>query len=198
LQSHLEHAAMAANTGGRGRRLSPYLIEVRYWRYCLYRSYLNLISEASRYRLGWLWWFLEPVAMTAVFYIVFTFIRPRGEDFIYFLIVGVTAWLWFSSGVGNATQSLLTAKNLIVQMTVPKLMFPAISAITASYKQAFVLAILLVVVGTASGPSAEWLALPLLLAVQFLLIVACAVTVAFLCAWLPDVRFIVVSGLQLT
>ena len=197
MQSQPERAALRSDMGEPGNRLKGYVFDARFWRYCLYRSYLNLISEASRYRLGWLWWFLEPLAMTAVFYIVFTFIRPRGEDFIYFLIVGVTAWLWFSSGVGNATQSLITAKNLVLQMKVPKLMFPAISAITASFKQVFVFAILLVVVGTVAGPAGSWLALPLLLAVQFLLIVACAVTVAFLCAWLPDVRFVVVSGLQL-
>lgn len=173
------------------------LTESRFWRYSLYRSHLNLISEASKYQLGWLWWFLEPLAMTAVFFVVFTFIRPRGEDFIYFLIVGVIAWLWFSNGVGNATLSLINAKSLIVQMKVPKLVFPAISAITVTYKQAFVFTILLCFIGTISGLSAAWFALPVLLAVQFLLIVACATTVAFLCAWLPDLRFVVVSGLQL-
>ena len=173
------------------------VMDVRHWRYSLYRGYLNLLSEASKYHLGWLWWFLEPLAMTAVFFIVFTFIRPRGEDFVYFLIVGVTAWLWFSSGVGNATQSLTAAKALILQMKLPKPMFPVISAITVTYKQAFVIAMLLAILGSILGTSAAWLALPVLFAVEFVLIVACAVTVAFLCAWLPDMRFIVVSGLQL-
>lgn len=193
MPSHTDHAPSPPALGGPG----ALAIEARFWRYSLYRAYLNLISDASRYHLGWLWWILEPLAMTGVFFVVFTFIRPRGEDFIYFLIVGVTAWLWFSNGVGNATQSLTTAKGLIVQMKVPKLIFPAISAITVTYKQVFVYAILLAVVGTVSGISASWFALPVLLAVEFLLIVACAVTVAFLCAWLPDTRFIVVSGLQL-
>ena len=193
MPSHTDQSPFATDPGSR----ASILIEARFWRYSLYRSYLNLISDASRYHLGWLWWILEPLAMTGVFFVVFTFIRPRGEEFIYFLIVGVTAWLWFSNGVGNATQSLTTAKSLILQMKVPKLIFPAISAITVTYKQVFVYGILLTVVGTVSGASASWFVLPILLTVEFLLIVACAVTVAFLCACLPDARFIVVSGLQL-
>lgn len=172
-------------------------MDMRHWRYSLYRGYLNLLSEASRYYLGWLWWFLEPLAMTAVFFVVFTFIRPRGEDFVYFLIVGVTVWLWFANGVGNATQSLITAKSLILQMKLPKIMFPSISAITVTYKQTFVFTMLLTIFGVVFGPSISWLWFPILLTVEFLLIMACAATVAFLCAWLPDMRFIVVSGLQL-
>ena len=128
MPSHTDQSPFAADPRG----AASILIEARFWRYSFYRSYLNLISDASRYHLGWLWWILEPLAMTGVFFVVFTFIRPRGEEFIYFLIVGVTAWLWFSNGVGNATLSLTTAKSLILQMKVPKLIFPAISAITES------------------------------------------------------------------
>ena len=173
------------------------LIETRYWRYALYRGYLNLVADASRYYLGWLWWVLEPLAMTAVFYLVFKFLRPRDEGFVYFLIVGVTTWLWFSSGVGNATQTLSGARNLILQLKVPKVMFPLISVIAVSYKQAFVFLILLLAMGAIIGVSPAWAALPILIAVQLLLIVAGACAVAFLCVWLPDMRFVVTSALQL-
>ena len=113
------------------------LIDGRYWRYAAYRAYLNLVADASRYHLGWLWWILEPMAMTAVFYVVFRFLRARDEDFIYFLIVGVTTWLWFSNSVSNATQSLVAAKGLITQIKVPKMMFPLVSVLTGCFKQSF-------------------------------------------------------------
>ena len=173
------------------------LIETRYWRYVLYRAHLNLVADASRYYLGWLWWVLEPLAMTAVVYVVFNYLRGRDEGFIYFLIVGVTTWLWFSGGVGNATQTLTGARNLILQMRLPKIMFPLVTVIGVTYKQAFVFLILLLVVGGVFGASPAWAALPALMAVQLLLIVAGAVTVAFLCVWLPDLRFVVASLLQL-
>lgn len=173
------------------------LIDRRYWRYAAYRAYLNLIADASRYHLGWLWWILEPLAMTAVFYVVFRFLRGRDEDFIYFLIVGVTTWLWFSNSVGNATQSLVSAKGLITQIKVPKMMFPLVSVLTSCFKQSFVFICLLCVVALLVGVSPSWAYFPLLVCVQVLMIAAAATMAAFVCAWLPDMRFIIVSGLQL-
>ena len=173
------------------------LIEVRHWRYAMYRGYLNLLTEASKYHFGWLWWLLEPILMTAVFAMVFTFIRPRGVDFVYFLVVGVTAWLWFSNAVGNSTQSLVAAKSLIIQTRLPKTLFPLIAVITSSYKQFFVFCVLFGVFALTSGISPSWIALPLVVLTELCLIVAVATSAAFLCAWFPDVRFFVVSGLQL-
>ena len=170
---------------------------VRYWRYTVFRAYANLLSEASRYRLGWLWWIAEPLAMTAVFYVVFRYLRGADENFVYFLIVGVVAWLWFSSGTGNAAQSLTNARSLVLQVKLPKMMFPLIGVVSVTLKQVFVFAALLVVVGALVGSSSAWLALPALFATQLLLIAAMACSVAFLCAWLPDLRFVVASGLQL-
>ena len=177
--------------------MATVLIEARYWRYAWYRAYLNLVADASRYYLGWLWWVLEPLAMTAVFYVVFKFLRPRDEGFVYFLIVGVTMWLWFSNGVGNASGALGGARNLILQLKVPKMMFPLINVIAVTYRQAFVVLVLLFAVAALVGISPAWIALPVLLVVQILLIVAAAVTVAFLCVWLPDLKFVVASMLQL-
>ncbi len=175
-----------------------FLIEKHYWRYAIYRAYFNLISEASRYYLGWLWWFLEPVAMTGVFYVVFTYIRPSNmENFTYFILIGVTMWLWFSNGVGNATASLFGGRGIILQIRLPKLMFPLISVASATLKQGFVFMIVLIVMGLAVGPSGAWLYLPLLAFAQFLLILAVASTVAIVCCYLRDLRFIVSSGLTL-
>ena len=174
------------------------LIETHYWRYALYRAYLNLISEASRYYLGWLWWFFEPIAMTAVFFFVFTYVRPSTtENFRYFLIIGVTTWLWFANGVANSTDSLMVAKSMVTQIRMPKLLFPFISVVSASFKQTFVLATILIVCGSIFGLSAAWLYLPVVVFTQLVLILAVASTVAFVCCWVRDLRFIVRSGLTL-
>ena len=186
------------NTGAECARGDVFLIEKHYWRYAIYRAYFNLISEASRYYLGWLWWFLEPVAMTGVFYVVFTYIRPSNmENFTYFILIGVTMWLWFSNGVGNSTASLFSGRGIILQIRLPKLMFPLISVASATLKQGFVFMIVLIVMGLAVGPSGAWLYLPLLAFAQFLLILAVASTVAIVCCYLRDLRFIVSSGLTL-
>lgn len=174
------------------------LIEKRYWRYAIYQAYFNLIGEASRYYLGWLWWFLEPIAMTGVFYLVFTYIRPSGmENFTFFILIGVTMWLWFSNGVGNSTASLFGGRSIISQIRLPKIMFPLISVASATLKQGFVFLIVLIVMGLTIGPSLAWLYLPLLAFAQFLLILTVASFVAIVCCYLRDLRFVVSSGLTL-
>ncbi len=174
------------------------LIERHLWRYALYRAYLNLISEAAKYYLGWLWWILEPVAMTAVFFVVFTYLRPAGmENFPYFLVIGVTSWLWFANGVSNCTDALPGAKGIISQIRMPKLLFSIIAVASASFKQGFVFTILLVFVGAKFGASVPWLAFPVVAVAQLALILAVAGTVALVCCWMRDLRFIVRSGLTL-
>ena len=174
------------------------LIGTHLWRYALYRAYLNLVGEASRYYLGWLWWFLEPVAMTGVFFFVFTYLRtPNVENFQYFLIIGVTTWLWFANGVANSTDSLIVAKSLISQMRLPKMLFPLTGVVSASLKHIFVFGIVLLVMGVTAGPSSAWVHLPVLLFTQLTLTLAVACTVALVCCWIRDVRFMVRSGLTL-
>lgn len=176
------------------------LIDKHLWRYAIYRAYWNLTAEASKYYLGWLWWFLEPIALTAVFFLVFSYLRPaRGdiENFPAFLIVGVTTWLWFANAVANSTDVLVGARAIVSQMRLPKLLFPAIAVAAASLKQGFVFAVLLVFLGVAFGLSWTWMFLPLLAATQLVLILAAAGTVAFVCCCVRDVRFVVRSGLTL-
>ena len=176
----------------------PVLMQTHLWRYALFRAGLHLVSEASRYYLGWLWWLLEPLAMTGVFFVVFTYLRPSNmEGFTFFLIVGVTMWLWFANGVGNATDTLAGAKGVISQIRLPKLLFPTIAVLAATLKQIFVFAIVLTVIGFVRGATLAWFALPLLALTQFVLTLAAAGTVAFACCWIRDLRFIVRSGLTL-
>lgn len=176
------------------------LIDTHLWRYAIYRAYLNLTGEASKYYLGWLWWFLEPIALTAVFFVVFTYLRAVRSDiehFPAFLIVGVTNWLWFANAVANSTDVLVGARAIVSQMRLPKLLFPAIAVAGASLKQLFVYVILLVFLGSVFGPGQTWFYLPLLAATQLVLVLAVACTVAFVCCCVRDVRFVVHSGLTL-
>lgn len=176
------------------------LIDKHLWRYAVYRAYSDLAAEASKYYLGWLWWFLEPIALTAVFFLVFSYLRPAQSDienFPAFLVVGVTTWLWFANAVANSTDVLMGARAIVSQMRLPKLLFPAVAVAAASLKQSFVFAVLLAFVGIAFGPGWTWLFLPLLAVTQWVLILAAACTVAFICCCAPDIRFVVRSGLTL-
>ena len=61
-----------------------------------------LKAESSKFKLGILWWFLEPLLWVGVFYIVFALILDNGRksgDFILFLACGKFAFIWFSKTV---------------------------------------------------------------------------------------------------
>ena len=136
--------------------------------------------------------------MTGVFFFVFTYIRPSSaENFRYFLLIGVTSWLWFANGVANSTDSLLVARSIVAQMRLPKLLFPFTSVVSASLKHIFVFSTVLILLGLALGPSTAWSYLPILVFTQFVLTLACASAVAFACCCIRDLRFVVRSGLTL-
>ena len=184
---------------GSAQRIPVLLIEAHLWRYALYRAYLNLVGEASRYYLGWLWWLLEPIAMTGVFYLVFTYIRQSNiENFAYFLIVGITMWLWFANGVANSTDCISVSRSIISQMRVPKLLFPDHCRIFGHPETRLRICHRPDLDG--SGIQPEWgmaLPYPCWRWPSSFMILAVGSTVAFVCCWVRDFRFIIRSGLTL-
>ena len=56
-----------------------------------------LKADSSKFKLGFLWWFLEPLMWICVFYVVFALILDTGRksgDFVLFLAVGKLCVIW--------------------------------------------------------------------------------------------------------
>jgi lipopolysaccharide transport system permease protein len=159
----------------------------------------NLKTEVSRYYLNYLWWIFEPLLTMAVFYIVFGVMLQRSTDnFVAFLLVGVTAWLWFNRSIMNSCQSILSARGIVSQTKITKVFFPLVVVVQDSVKQlvvVFLLILFLVLYGLPVG--ATWLALPVIMLVQLILIFGCAVMAAALIPFFPDLKFLVATGLQM-
>ncbi len=169
-----------------------------------YTSYLylkvkcNLKSEASKNYLSYFWWVVEPILMISVFYFVFSALLGRGEGpFIYQLTVGVVFWLWFSNIVSHSVLSILGAGPLITQVYFPKSILPLIVVLVDTFKQSIVILVLLTFIGLAHGVSSTWLALPILLVIQFIVNFAASLIVAALTPFIPDLRFLVDIGLSM-
>lgn len=162
------------------------------------KTFYNLQSEQSRYYLNFLWWIFEPLLLMLVFYLVFDVLMQRGtENFLPFLLTGLTFWMWYDRSVSNAQNSIQQAKNLMMQVHLPKVVFPSIVLLQDSVKQVFVLSMLLVfnyVLGIEINH--YWLALPLLILIQFIFIASVAFTAAAFLPFIPDLRFIVSALLR--
>lgn len=165
----------------------------------LYKTYADLRSESERTYVGYLWWILEPIASMAVYYLVFSVILRRGgEDYVGFLFAGIVPWRWFQATVMRGASSILSARGLMQQVYLPKLVLPLVTFLADSFKFALVFVLLLVyfVVG-GRPPTVVWLALPLVLAVQALLVCALTLATAAVTPFLPDLRVVLQNVLRL-
>jgi lipopolysaccharide transport system permease protein len=159
---------------------------------------LNLRSEASRSYLSYGWWVLEPLLHMLVFYLVFGKLLQRGtNDYVAFLLTGLIPWLWFAKTIPNATGSILNARGLILQVTLPKIFFPLVMVLQDSVKQMVVFVVLfafLLIYGI--EPSVVWFGVLPLALVQLVFISVCAFIVAVITPFVPDFRFLVGTGVQ--
>ncbi len=159
----------------------------------------NLRAEASKSYLSYLWWVFEPLLHMLVFYLVFGLLLRRGTDnFVAYLLSGLIPWLWFSKSIGNSMSSIIQGKGLMMQVYLPKLIFPVIVICQDLVKQSIVMLLLLTFLLIYGIPGTlTWMALPFLMLVEFCLISACAFVVAAVIPFLPDLRYLVNTGLMM-
>ena len=159
----------------------------------------NLRSEASRNYLSYLWWIFEPILHMLVFYLVFGFLLQRGtEDFVVFLLAGLIPWLWFNKTISNSMMSIVQGKGLMMQVHLPKIIFPSIVIFQDAVKQLVVIVLLLfflIIYGV--SPSHCWFALPVLFIAEIVFIAACSYVVAAIIPFLPDLSYLVRACLQM-
>ncbi|WP_144718854.1 ABC transporter permease [Agrococcus jejuensis] len=72
--------------------------------------------------LGYLWSVLDPLAMSAIYFFVFTIVFERQVGFhpyIVFLIGGLLPWMWLSGAVSDSTRAFIKEARLIRSTKVP-------------------------------------------------------------------------------
>lgn len=149
-----------------------------------------LKADASKLKLGFLWWFLEPLMWVAVFYVVFNLILDSGRrsgDFIIFLACGKFAFIWFSKTVNQASGSIVASAGLVGKINVPKSVFPMSAIQESLYRQSAVYLLLFVILITSgTAPSLSWLWLVPIALVSYLMIVACGLIGSYLVCLVRD------------
>ena len=132
-----------------------------------------------RYRnsiLGVLWSLIEPLLMLGVLFFVFsTMFRFEIPNFPIYLLLGIVCYNFFRNGTTFALNSLTNRSALMTQIYFPR-SIPGMSAgVTAAILLIFelvILGIFMVIFGFV--PTITILALPLILGLQFLLILGIA------------------------
>lgn len=167
----------------------------QYLSLCDVYARMMLKANASRYRLGVLWWFLEPLLWVGVFYVVFNLILDSGKrsgDFILFLACGKFAFIWFSKAVVSASSSIVNGSGLVGKINVPKSLFVIAAVQETVYRQVTVYLLLLVILVLAGiWPGATWLLMIPVALVMYLLILACGMVAACLVCWIRDFQQVI-------
>lgn len=165
----------------------------RYIELILYKTYADLRSETERTYLGFMWWIFEPIMYMSIFYVMFgILLGHRTDDYVPFLLVGLTVWQWFKSCLSHASETILGAHFLMKHVHLPKIIFPIILILMDTVKFLFIFALLLVFLWLRGYTLNEhYFALPAIFIVQLLLITACSLILAAIVPFLPDLRFVV-------
>ena len=124
--------------------------------------------------------------------------RDRGEDLVAMLLTGIVFWRWFDSTIRRACNSVIAHTRIATQAYLPKLVVPMIAINAMGRRFLIILALYLVYLLFAKGgvPStAGWF--PLLLFVQFLLVVGLSIFLSAVVPFLPDLKIIIGNGLTL-
>jgi lipopolysaccharide transport system permease protein len=164
----------------------------------IYKTYADLRAETERTYLGFLWWIFEPIMYMSVFYVVFAvFMGHKTDNFVPFLLIGLVVWQWMKSCLSHGSESILAYRGLMQHVHLPKVIFPLILILTDTVKFIFIFSILLLYLWI-SGFGIGWayLALPLVLLVELLFIMALTFFLAALVPFLPDLRFVVENVMQ--
>ena len=174
------------------------MLQPRYFELILYKTYADLRTETEKTYIGFLWWVIDPIIFMAIFYVVFGLLLNRGTaDYIAFLLIGLVVWRWFQNTVTHGANALVENRNLMRQVYIPKIIFPLVTICTDFVKFCFVFILLLAYLWLSGYPvSISYLALPMLLITQFLLILATTCLVAAVVPFFPDLRIFVQHILQ--
>jgi len=138
--------------------------------------------------LGIVWVALQPIALAAMFTIVFSrFLSAPSAGLPYpvFVLAGLVPWQMFAAAVGRSSMSLVANEHLLTKIYFPRILIPVASVLTASIDMLFTLLVLGgVLIYYGIGLSLTALLLPLLIG----LVLAAAMGVGLLLAAL-NVRY---------
>ncbi|HEY3884092.1 MAG TPA: ABC transporter permease [Vicinamibacterales bacterium] len=160
----------------------------------------------ARYRgsvLGFLWSFMNPLLLLLVYTFVFTYALPqkiKGADpYPLFLFCGLLPWTWFSTSLMEAAGSLISGGNLIKKVLFPAEVLPIVT-VTANMVH-FILALpilgVFLIIYRAPLTVPELLCFPLVVLVQYIFTLACALILAALTVHFRDIKDILANILTL-
>ena len=157
----------------------------------------NLVRRDLRGRykksvLGFLWTFVNPLLQLGVYTLVFSIILPNNiEKYYLFLFVALVPWMFFSSCLTAGANAVITGGDMLKKIYFPKEVLPVAYTTSAFVNMLFGFIIIFAVL-ILSGQPITWnyLYLPLVMAIQYLLCLGVTLFVSALTVYFRDLEHI--------
>jgi lipopolysaccharide transport system permease protein len=160
----------------------------------------------ARYRgsvLGFFWSFINPLTLLLIYTFTFKYVMPAAvkgiDNYSLFMFCGLLPWTWFASSLTEASGVLISGGNLIKKVLFPAEILPIVT-VTANMVHFFLaLPILAVFLIYYQAPltMGELLCFPLVVLVQFIFTLACALILSALTVHFRDIKDILSNVLTL-
>jgi lipopolysaccharide transport system permease protein/teichoic acid transport system permease protein len=159
----------------------------------------NVKRQSKNTVLGYLWWLLDPILMTAVYYLLVAVLFRRGgsnQPYLLFLLCGLLSFKAFSDSVGQSVHMLTSQAAIIRSIAFPKAVLPLSIVLSNAV---FLAVALLVAVGLAiwygpeygTWPGWTYVLLPVVIGLQVLFTAGLALVVSALGVLFKDTGNIV-------
>ncbi|KHT61561.1 hypothetical protein RJ45_21830 [Photobacterium gaetbulicola] len=147
--------------------------------------------------LGYLWWFIEPLMLIALYsYVVGVVFGHSGPDRILMIAIGVTLWKWWSTALSTATTSFRRYKGIVTQVKMPLSILPISEVFGQTYLFAFGY-LLLQSALLYMGYIPDLIALLVAFVASVITISALSLALAILNVFVRDTAFLVGFGLRI-
>lgn len=149
--------------------------------------------------LGILWSFLNPLLQIAVYAIVFPLImRSNLPNYTVFLCCGLIPWNFFSSAIARTSFTMVENGNIIKKVYFPRQILP-LSVVTSEAVNFIISTVIILafVLGYGMGISKFIIFYPLVLIVQYLLLIGISFIVSSVTVYFRDLQHFISIALQL-
>jgi lipopolysaccharide transport system permease protein len=162
----------------------------------------NIRARYQQSLLSWAWTFIVPAAQAAMLSVVFTrfvAVSTAGIPYAVFCYVALTAWTFLANSLTDMSNALVDNRSLLTKIYFPREILPIAAMLARLVDFAVASVLLLALLAYFQLPLIRWawIALPLVIAVQVLLILGIGLACAAVNVFFRDVRSVLILGLQL-
>ncbi len=147
--------------------------------------------------LGFLWTFINPLLQLAIYTFVFQIILHNQTKYYYIhLFVALVPWIFFSSSLTTGSKAILGQYNLVKKIYFPREVLPISYATSSlvnmllSFIVIFVVLIFSAIFTDFTINVATWLLLPIIILIEYLLVVGVTLITSSLTVYLRDLEHI--------